>query len=76
MYYSEIKKITRKLRWEATPAEQILWRYLRRKQLCGRKFLRQHAIIYDSSGSEHFFYVPDFYCFKEKLAIELDGKNS
>ena len=21
-----------------------------------------------------FFYVPDFYCFKEELAIELDGK--
>jgi len=42
--------------------------------LDGRKFLRQHAIIYDSSGDEHFFYVPDFYCFKENLAIELDGK--
>ncbi|MDK2977710.1 MAG: hypothetical protein PWP52_424, partial [Bacteroidales bacterium] len=30
--------------------------------------------IYESVGKEHFFYVPDFYCEKEKLAIELDGK--
>ena len=70
----QIKEITRRLRHKATPAERRLWKHLRRKQLGGRKFLRQHAIIYDSSGDEHFFYVPDFYCFKEKLAVELDGK--
>ena len=74
MKYSQIKEITQNLRKEATPAEVKLWNYLRRKQLDGRKFLRQHAIIYDSAGDEHFFYVPDFYCFKENLAIELDGK--
>ncbi|WP_346855845.1 endonuclease domain-containing protein [uncultured Draconibacterium sp.] len=74
MLYEHIKRTTRKLRHESTPAEKRLWKYIRRKQLKGRKFLRQHAIIYDSSGDEHFFYVPDFYCFKENLAIELDGK--
>ena len=74
MRYEQIKQTTRKLRHEATPEERKLWKYLRRNQLKGRKFLRHHAIIYDSSGDEHFFYVPDFYCFKEKLAIELDGK--
>jgi very-short-patch-repair endonuclease len=74
MKYEQIKEITRKLRHKVTPAEQRLWKHLRRKQLDGRKFLRQHAIIYDSAGDEHFFYVPDFYCFKENLAIELDGK--
>jgi very-short-patch-repair endonuclease len=74
MKYDQIKQITRKLRHNATPPEQKLWRYLRRKQLDGRKFLRQHAIIFESIGDEHFFYVPDFYCFKENLAIELDGK--
>lgn len=75
MKYLQIKEITKKLRHKATPAERRLWKHLRRKQLGGRKFLRQHAIIYDSSGDKHFFYVPDFFCFKENLAIELDGKN-
>jgi very-short-patch-repair endonuclease len=74
MTYPEIKKITRKLRNNLTPSEQVLWKHLRKKQIEGRKFLRQHAIIYESVGKEHFFYVPDFYCAKEKLAIELDGK--
>jgi very-short-patch-repair endonuclease len=74
MKYYQIKEITRVLRHNATKYEVILWRYLRKKQLEGRKFLRQHAIIYDSIGSEHFFYVPDFYCESEKLAIELDGE--
>lgn len=74
MKYPEIKEITRKLRNNPTPSEVKLWKNLRRRQLGGRKFLRQHAIIHDSIGNEHFFYVPDFYCSKEKLAIELDGK--
>ncbi len=74
MKYEEIKLLTRKLRHETTPDEEKLWRHIRRKQLDNRKFLRQHAIIYESIGNEHFFLVPDFYCFKENLAIELDGK--
>ena len=74
MKYEQIKEITRRLRNNATPEEVKLWRYLRKRQLEGRKFLRQHAIIYESDGNEHFFYVPDFFCYKENLAIELDGK--
>lgn len=74
MKYEEIKLLTQRLRKNPTPAEQKLWRYLRRKQLGGRKFLRQHAIIYEIIKEEYFFYVPDFYCFEENLAIELDGK--
>jgi very-short-patch-repair endonuclease len=74
MKYPDIKKTTQKLRNNATPAEQILWKYIRKKQLAGRKLLRQHAIIYETIDTEHFFYVPDFYCYAEKLAIELDGE--
>ncbi|MDX8338332.1 endonuclease domain-containing protein [Draconibacterium sp. IB214405] len=74
MLYELIKQKTRALRWNGTPAEKKLWKYLRRKQLKGRKFLRQHAIIYETIGDEHFFYVPDFFCFKENMAIELDGE--
>lgn len=74
MKYAQIKEITQKLRNGTTPSEVKLWKYLRRKQLDGRRFLRQHAIIYESIGDEHFFYVPDFYCSKENLAVELDGE--
>ena len=74
MKYEQIKQLATKLRLNATPEEVKLWRHIRRKQLDGRKFLRQHAIIYESIGNEYFFYVPDFYCHKENLAIELDGK--
>ncbi|WP_372948573.1 endonuclease domain-containing protein [Mariniphaga sp.] len=74
MKYEQIKEITRKLRNNPTLEEERLWRFLRKRQLEGRKFLRQHAIIYESIGNEHFFYVPDFYCYKENLAVELDGK--
>ncbi len=74
MKYEEIKQITSQLRNNPTLAEQRLWKYLRKKQLDGRKFLRQHAIIYEIIGVEYYFYVPDFYCFAESLAVELDGK--
>ncbi len=74
MKYEQLKETTRQLRNSTTPEEIKLWRHLRMKQVGGRKFLRQHAIIYDSIGDVHFFYVPDFYCYQEKLAIELDGK--
>ena len=36
-------------------------------------FLRQHPIFHDIVGNEIFFYIPDFYCAEEKLAVELDG---
>jgi very-short-patch-repair endonuclease len=74
MKYFQIKEIKQKLRNNTTPAENILWMHIKNRKLKGRKFLRQHAIIYDSFKDEHFFFVPDFYCEAESLAIELDGK--
>ena len=74
MKYAEIKALASRLRKEATPSERVLWQYIRRKQLEGRKFLRQHPIVYQTSGSELEFYIPDFYCAQEKLVVELDGK--
>src|SRR6185369_9789901 len=47
-----------------TDAEQLLWYCLRRKQLGGFRFRRQHP--FDR-------FVLDFYCCETKLAIELDG---
>jgi len=54
----------RALRGSMTDAEQLLWYCLRRKQLGGFRFRRQHPF-------ERF--VLDFYCCEAKLAIELDG---
>ena len=52
------------MRSELTDEEAILWRALRRRQLGGFKFRRQHII-----GA----YIVDFYCPEEKLVIEVDG---
>ncbi|MHA6246327.1 endonuclease domain-containing protein [Pontibacter sp. CAU 1760] len=52
------------LRNNMTPAEEELWRLLRKHKASGRKFRRQHSI-----GS----YIVDFYCASEKLVIEVDG---
>ena len=73
MKYHEIKEYARKLRANPTPAEKKLWEYLRMKQLHGRKFLRQHPILHQVDYQELFYYIPDFFCYREKLIIELDG---
>jgi very-short-patch-repair endonuclease len=52
------------LRKNPTEAEEILWSYLRDRQLEGVKFRRQHPLKK---------YAPDFYAHELKLAIELDG---
>mgnify|MGYP006286694727 CR=1 FL=1 len=74
MKYRQVKNFASKLRKEQTREEELLWRYLRKKRLKGRKFLRQHPICYESYKNNHHFFIPDFYCAKEKLIIELDGK--
>ncbi len=52
------------LRKEMPPAEQKLWARLRRKQLGGFRFRRQHTI-----GP----YIADFACIEARVVIELDG---
>jgi very-short-patch-repair endonuclease len=52
------------LRNNMPPAEKLLWRRLRGKQLEGCKFRRQYSI-----GA----FVVDFYVPELKLAIEVDG---
>lgn len=73
MKYHEIKAYARKLRSNPTEAEEELWVHLRKKQMHGRRFLRQHPIMHQVSCQELFYYIPDFYCHAEKLIIELDG---
>jgi very-short-patch-repair endonuclease len=54
----------RSLRKTETPAEKIIWQYVRNRKMNGRKFRRQHP--FDK-------YILDFYCHECKLALEIDG---
>ena len=73
MKYNEAKENAHQLRLNPTAAEKTLWQYLRKRQLGGRKFLRQHPIFIKVFIGESFYFIPDFYCYEAKLAIELDG---
>ncbi|MCX6900635.1 MAG: endonuclease domain-containing protein [Verrucomicrobia bacterium] len=57
-------QIARLLRKRPTPAEKLLWRWLRGRRFSRFKFRRQHPIGH---------YVLDFYCCEARLNIELDG---
>ena len=59
-----LKTNRQELRKNQTSAEDMLWQLLRKEQVYGRKFRRQHSI-------ENF--IVDFYCASEMLVIELDG---
>ena len=61
-----LKTNRQNLRKNQTEPEEILWQFLRKEQLEGRKFRRQHSI-------EN--YIVDFYCTSERLTIELDGSH-
>jgi very-short-patch-repair endonuclease len=65
--------VCRELRKNSTEAERLFWEIVRNKKFLGKKFYRQHPIFHDITGKETFF-VADFYCFTDKLIIELDGK--
>jgi len=64
-FNKKLEKAKRRyLRNKATPAEKLVWIYLRNRQVKGVRFLRQYSV--DP-------YVIDFYCPELKLAIEIDG---
>ena len=67
------KVVCRELRKNSTKAERIFWEVIRNKKFYRKKFYRQYPIFHDITGKETFF-VTDFFCFDEKLIIELDGK--
>lgn len=67
-----VRETTRKLRHNQTEAEGLLWQELRNRKLFGKKFLRQHPLIFSWRGEKRFF-VADFYCHEAQLIVELDG---
>jgi very-short-patch-repair endonuclease len=62
--WQKLKPLARQMRRDPTPAERKLWQRLRRKQMHGYKFRRQHAI-------DRF--IVDFYCRRARLVVEVDG---
>ena len=59
-----IKAKAKELRLNMTKSEKILWERLKKRQLCGMHFRRQHP---------YGIYIIDFLCDKANLAIEVDG---
>lgn len=64
-FWNLLKPLARQMRHAPTPAEELLWKYLRNRQVQNMKFRRQHAI-------ERF--IVDFFCVELKLIIEVDGE--
>ena len=60
----EQKNLRQQLRKQPTKPEQLFWGRIRNKQCAGVRFRRQVSI-----GK----FVVDFFSFKKKLVIELDG---
>jgi very-short-patch-repair endonuclease len=59
-----IVDLARQMRVTMTPAEELLWSAIRRRQMDNLRFRKQHPI-----GR----YIADFCCPERKLIIELDG---
>ena len=57
-------RVARRLRRNETDAEQIVWSWLRNRQVNGVKFRRQQAM-----GN----YIVDFVSFERRIVIEIDG---
>lgn len=62
--HDRLVESARSMRSNPTKAEAHLWKFLRKKQLGGYRFRRQHVI--DA-------FIVDFYCPQARLAIEVDG---
>ena len=62
--HDEIRERARSMRQIPTLAEDMLWQRIRKKQVQGFRFRRQHAIAR---------FIVDFYCFEASLVIEIDG---
>lgn len=62
--YAKLKPLGRQMRKDPTPAEDTLWQAVRKHQVAGLKFRRQHSI-----GQ----FIVDFYCSDLRLIVEVDG---
>jgi very-short-patch-repair endonuclease len=69
-----IKNAARTLRKNMTPAEIILWDWLRAKRFFWKKILRQSPLyVFTENTWLDRYIIPDFTCHSSKFIIELDG---
>lgn len=61
----QLRSLAHHMRLNPTAAEAGLWAMLRKRELHGLKFRRQHPL---------FSYIVDFYCHSYRLIIEVDGE--
>ena len=66
IYNNKLKEYSRSLRKNGTLSEAIFWKRISRRQIKGYQFARQKPI-----GN----YIADFYCYKLRLIIEIDGSS-
>ncbi|MHB9027530.1 MAG: endonuclease domain-containing protein [Candidatus Latescibacterota bacterium] len=59
-----VVELAREMRKDMTEAEKALWSRIRRQQVDGLRFRKQHPI-----GR----YIVDFCCFDSRLIVEVDG---
>lgn len=64
LYNPKLKEYATQLRNNSTPGEIKIWKCLKGKRMYGYDFHRQKPI--DE-------YIADFYCYKLRLVIEIDG---
>jgi len=62
--YLDLREFARQNRSNMTDAEALLWKCLRGRGICEKRFMRQHII-----GN----YIVDFVCEDDGLIIEVDG---
>ena len=60
----ELMRIAGDLRKSMTPAKKVLWERLRKRQVKGFRFRRQHPLK---------DFIVDFFCYDAMLVIEVDG---
>ncbi|HWF44428.1 MAG TPA: endonuclease domain-containing protein [Candidatus Kapabacteria bacterium] len=63
---ADIKGVRRRLRYDATRAEKVLWQCIRESKVADCKFRRQFSVNQ---------YILDFYSPEARLAIEVDGSS-
>jgi very-short-patch-repair endonuclease len=61
----ELLRIAGELRKSMTPAEKVLWKRIRNRQVSGLRFRRQHPLK---------DFIVDFFCYDAMLVIEIDGE--
>src|SRR5687768_18497616 len=61
---NDMRERARELRRQKTPAEELLWRFLRARRLDGFKFREQMWLC---------GFIADFACVEGKLIVEADG---